>query len=100
MLQEQDFTIIISTISMFNEIYDFNQKQLKNYYEVYLKTSLNELKRRDPKGIYSKFERGEISSVAGLDLEVDEPFKPSLVFEFPSKLTLEEISDKVVNLVR
>lgn len=34
-LNDQGIIVIVTTISMFNEIYDYNRKQLKNYYEIY-----------------------------------------------------------------
>ena len=99
-LQSQGFDIIIATISMFKEIYELNRKQINNYFEVYLKTSIEELRRRDSKGIYSKFDNSEINSVAGLDLKIDEPIDSHLVIEYPSELTIEELSDKVINLLK
>ena len=48
-LCSQGFTVVVSTISMFNEIYDWNRTNLPNYFEVYLKIPLDELRRRDPK---------------------------------------------------
>ncbi len=98
MLQKQNFEIIIATISMFKEIHELNRIQLNNYFEVFLKTPIEELKRRDSKSIYSKYESLEIKNVAGIDLKVDEPKNSDLIIEFPSKLTIEELSDKVISL--
>ena len=52
-----------------------------NYYEVYVKTSLEECKRRDVKALYQKAARGEISNMTGIsspyqiptnaDIEID-----------------------------
>ena len=36
-LSSQGFTVIIATISMFNEIYVWNRANIRNYFEVYLK---------------------------------------------------------------
>ena len=82
-LSDNGIIVIISTISMFHEIYKWNRKNLKNYFEIYLKVPLTELKIRDPKKIYQRFFNGEIKNVAGLDLNIDEPFSPNLLIEFP-----------------
>ena len=87
--------VIISTISMFNEIYKWNRKNIKNYFEIYLKVPIKELKNRDPKKIYSRYFNNEIKNVAGLDLEIDEPYKPDLLIEFPN----QPYSDKIVELL-
>ncbi len=98
MLQKQNLDVIIATISMFKEIHELNRIQLNNYFEVFLKTPIEELKRRDSKGIYSKYDNLGIGNVAGIDLKVDEPKDPHLIVEFPSELTIEELSDKVISL--
>ena len=35
MLSDQGFTVIVSVIAMYEEIYIFNRKNIKNYVEVY-----------------------------------------------------------------
>ena len=81
-LCSQGFTVVVSTISMFNEIYDWNRTNLPNYFEVYLKIPLDELRRRDPKNIYNQYDEGIIKNVAGLDLPVDEPLTADWQPEF------------------
>lgn len=80
----QGLTVVIATISMFREVHDWNRSNLEGYIEVYLKVPLDELRRRDPKRIYSRFNAGELVNVAGLDLDVDEPEQPDLVLEYVS----------------
>ena len=79
LLSDQGFLVIIATISMFKEVYAWNRENLPDYFEVYMKASLDELRRRDPKGIYYDFDTHVLSNVAGLDLPVDEPEFPDFV---------------------
>ena len=79
LLVKQGFMVIIATISLFKEVHIWNRKNIKGYFEVYLKVSLEELQRRDPKKIYSRFNAGELKNVAGLDLDIDEPQFPDWV---------------------
>lgn len=78
----QGLTVVIATISLFGEIHAWNRANLPGYVEVYLKVPVEELRRRDPKGIYRRFDAGEIADVAGLDLPVDEPDAADWVVEF------------------
>ncbi len=94
-LSDKGNIVIISTISMFNEIYKWNRKNMKNYFEIYLKVPIKELKNRDPKKIYSRYFNDEIKNVAGLDLKIDEPYKPDLLIEFPN----QPYADNIVELV-
>ena len=81
-LSSQGFTVIIATISMYNESYAWNRTNLPNYFEIYLKVPLKELRRRDPKKIYQRYDAGDLSDVAGLDLAVDEPLEPHVILDF------------------
>ena len=73
MLSSQGFDVIVATISMFNEVYEWNRKHMPSYTEVYLKVSMEELYKRDKKGLYSGSINGSITNVAGVDLKVDYP---------------------------
>ena len=81
-LSSQGFTVIIATISMYDEVYAWNRANLPNYFEIYLKVPLKELRRRDPKKIYQRYDAGDLSDVAGLDLAVDEPLEPHVILDF------------------
>jgi adenylylsulfate kinase len=98
-LAGQGFTVVIATISLFREVHQWNRQNLPGYFEIYLKVPIEELRRRDSKGIYKKFDAGEIQNVAGLDLQVDEPEKPDLLELFREKgailQTVEQILKKM-----
>ena len=95
LLAEQDLTVIIATISLFKEIHLWNRMNIQRYIEVYIDVPLEELRRRDSKGIYSKFDSGDIKNVAGLDIAVDLPIEPSFIYTFNGETTME---DSVANL--
>ena len=84
-LSSQGFTVVIATISMFDEVYAWNRENLPNYFEVYLKVPLEELRCRDPKYIYRRYECGDLINVAGLDLLVDQPYESHLTLDFESQ---------------
>ena len=52
--------VVIATISMFDELYAWNRENTTNYFEVYLKVPLDELRRCDPKSTYQRYENGEL----------------------------------------
>lgn len=99
LLAPQGTTVICSTISMFHEVHEWNRKNIPGYFEVFLKVPLSELRRRDPKGIYQRFDTGVLKDVAGLDLEVDEPQAPDILFEFDSTLSLSDLADEVIKKI-
>lgn len=72
-LNDQGIIVVATTISMFNEIYQYNRKNLKNYFEIYIKCSMEELVKRDQKELYTKALKGKIENVVGVDIKFDEP---------------------------
>lgn len=92
----QGLTVVIATISLFREVHAWNRANLPGYFEVYLKVPVEELRRRDPKGIYRRFDAGELTHVAGLDLPIDEPEAADYVVEFvperPVTVLAEELN--------
>ena len=75
----QGHVVVVATISMFREIHEWNRENLPGYLEVYLRVPVDERRRRDPKCIYERYDRGELAHVAGLDIPVDEPQQPHMV---------------------
>lgn len=99
MLAEQGQTVVIATISLFREVHDWNRANLPGYFEVYLKVPIEELRRRDPKGIYRRFDAGELTHVAGLDLNVDEPEQADITLDFDPKRSAMELADDVFKVL-
>jgi adenylylsulfate kinase len=98
-LSAQGITVVVATISLFREVHEWNRKHLPNYFEIYLRVSLEELQRRDPKGIYQKFKNGEIQNVAGLDLPIDEPVRPDLIIEWDAKRSVQSLASQILERV-
>lgn len=96
MLARQGITVVVGTVALFKDIHAWNRENLPGYFEVYLRVPLEELRRRDPKGIYRRFAAGELTNVAGLDLPIDEPVAPHLLMDFHPDLTLEAMLNKLV----
>jgi adenylylsulfate kinase len=65
-------------MSLFHEIHEWNRKNILRYFEVYLKVDIEVLKRRDPKGLYSRAENNKERNVGGIDLDFEEPVEPDM----------------------
>ncbi|MGD0076260.1 MAG: adenylyl-sulfate kinase [Candidatus Binataceae bacterium] len=96
-IANQGPTVVIATISLFKEVHAWNRQNLSGYFEVYLKVPVEELRRRDPKGIYRRFDAGELANVAGLDLPIDEPEAADWILEFLPEQTVDAMADVLIN---
>lgn len=89
MLDRQDIHVIAAVLSIFPEWQKWNRETFSAYHEVFLDIPLEELERRDPKGLYSKARAGEMPNVVGLDIPFPRPPAPDQV------LTLADQADGV-----
>jgi adenylylsulfate kinase-like enzyme len=97
----QGVVVVIATISLFKEVHKWNRANLPGYFEVYLKVPMEELRRRDPKGIYRRFAAGELIHVAGLDLPINEPEAADWIVDFdPERSVTELAEDLLTRLIR
>lgn len=99
-IADQGLTVVIATISLFREVHTWNRKNLPGYFEVYLKVPEEELRRRDPKGIYRRFDSGELSNVAGLDLPIDEPEETNWIVHFDPQLTVTALASELLRKMK
>lgn len=53
----------------------------EEFIEVYVKCSLEECEKRDPKGLYKKARTGEIKQFTGIDQPYEEPENPEIVLD-------------------
>lgn len=84
-------------ISPYRKDRDNNRRLLQEgeFIEVFMKVSLPEAEKRDPKGLYKKARAGEIKEFTGIDAPYEEPLQPELVID-TDKLDLEESKDLVI----
>jgi adenylylsulfate kinase len=83
-------------ISPYRKDRDRNRHLLNEdeFIEVFVKVSLDEAERRDPKGLYKRARAGEIKEFTGIDAPYEEPLDPELVID-TNELDLEESADIV-----
>ena len=99
LLASQGYCVITSVISMFEEIYSWNKKNLPGYFEVFLDIPLEELKKRDSKGIYKNFEEGALKNIAGLDLPIQKPADPDMHIIDNDKINVEIITNHIIKIM-
>lgn len=90
-LTDQGIHVIICTIAMYDEIRDWNRKNIENYVEVFLDVDMETLKKRNRKGLYSANH-----NVAGINVEVEFPKTPDIVIVNDGTGSLEEDVRKIL----
>lgn len=66
------------------------------FIEIYVKCSLKECERRDPKGLYQKARSGEIKDFTGISAPYEQPIHPEIIIDNENQL-IEESVNQVIN---
>jgi adenylylsulfate kinase-like enzyme len=72
-------TVICATMSLFHDVQAANRVSLSRYVEVWIDAPIEVLIERDPRKLYSRAVKGEITNVAGVDLSYEPPRDPDFV---------------------
>lgn len=65
------------------------------FIEVYVKCSIDECARRDPKGLYKKAIKGEVKEFTGISSPYEEPAAPEIILE-SDRYSVEECVGKII----
>jgi adenylyl-sulfate kinase len=98
LLSRNGVVAISAAISPYRDIRDEVRHAHERFFEVYVRCSLEELVRRDVKGLYEKAIRGEIKNFTGVSDPYEEPHDPELVIESDRESVEESLNRLIVTL--
>jgi 3'-phosphoadenosine 5'-phosphosulfate synthase len=87
---------ITAAISPYSEVRDAIRKKTPNFVEVYVRCSLDELVRRDVKGLYAKAIAGEIEHFTGVSDPYEAPEHAEVTVDSGTE-TLEQSVDRILD---
>ena len=96
LLAGQGADVVCATISLFHEVQRWNRENIPGYREIYLRVPIDELRRRDSKGIYAGAQRGDARDVVGLDVPAEVPEAPDLVLDNYGALDVATAVDRIL----
>lgn len=98
LLARNGVVAIGSTISPYRAVRDEVRADNGNFVEVYLRCPLEVLRQRDPKGLYARALRGEISNFTGVSDPYEEPLRPEVVLETANETEEESLAKVLAKL--
>ena len=81
LLSRNGVVAISAAISPYREVRDFNRQEVGNFVEIYVQCSIEELTRRDVKGLYKKALAGEIKNFTGVSDPYEPPLNPEITVD-------------------
>jgi len=81
LLARNGVVAVVAAISPYRSTRDEMRQKLGRFVEVHLRCSLEELERRDPKGLYARARAGAIKNFTGISDPYEAPVSPELVLD-------------------
>ena len=90
-LSDQGLLVIVAALYSHPELLEWNRRHFARYVEIYLRASLDALRRRDGKGLYAG-----TPNVVGVDIPWHAPASADLVIDTDRLRPVDEMVDQVV----
>lgn len=98
-LISQEINVVCATMSLYKEVHELNRKNIPNYFEIFIECSLDELIKRDQKGLYSSAINQERTDVVGINLKYDKPINCHLIINNSKKEHLVSKVKQILDLI-
>ena len=99
LLTRNDVVAITAAISPYRDVRDEARQNIGRFVEVYVECSIEELTRRDVKGLYEKALRGELPNFTGVSDPYEPPLNPEVVVN-SEKESIDESAAKIVQTLQ
>ena len=97
MLCEQGMDVVICTVVMYDEVRQWNRDNIAGYREIYLEVDIDELIKRDQKGLYSKAKANKEDNVCGINLNVELPQHPDITIKNYGDITPDKALEMIID---
>ncbi|MBI4340534.1 MAG: adenylyl-sulfate kinase [Chloroflexi bacterium] len=98
LLTRNGVTTIVAAISPYRDVRDEVRRDIGDFVEVYVHCPLEELSRRDVKGLYAKAMRGEIPNFTGVSDPYEEPLHPEVMVSTDRETPDESVGKVIAKL--
>ena len=95
LLTRNGVTVIVAAISPYREVRDEIRSEIGDFIEVFVDCPLEELVKRDVKGLYAKALAGELPNFTGVSDPYEEPLNPEVSLSTDNE-SVEESNCKVL----
>src|SRR3954451_15063100 len=100
LLSRNDVAVVVAAISPYRAVRDEVRADIGAFVEVFVRCSLDELIRRDVKGLYERALRGEVAQFTGVSDPYEEPLNPEVVVDTDHESVEQSVASIMATLER
>ncbi len=92
--------VLAAFVSPYREDREYVREKIgrEQFFEMYVKCSVETCEKRDPKGHYKRAKEGKLKGFTGIDAPYEEPTSPDLILD-TEKYDLQDCVDKVLKML-
>jgi len=94
-ITDQKINVIISTVSLFHKVRNWNKLNIKKYVEIYVKSEISILLKKKKKFFY----RGNYKNIIGKNIKAEFPKNPDIVIKNDFKKSLKTLSKELLKKI-
>jgi adenylylsulfate kinase-like enzyme len=95
-ITDQKINIIFAVVGMFHQRRNWNQKNIQNYVEIYIKSNIKQIIKKNKKKIYKKKNPGKIT---GIDIKPEYPKNPHITILNEFKYSKKKLKDALIKKI-
>ena len=91
----QGINVIFAAVGMFHSIRLWNRKNIKNYFEIFIKTNISKIKKKRKKALYLK----KKNQIVGVQIKPELPKNPDVVISNDFNKSLKQLSEELIKKI-
>ena len=95
-ITNQGINVVFAVIGLFNQVRNYNKKNLKNYIEIYIKTDIKNIIKFSKKKHY----KNKNKLIWGIDLKPELPKKPDIIINNNFKKSSNDLANTIVKRLK
>lgn len=99
-ISNQGYDVACATVSMFDELRNWNRGNITNYCEIYIRTPTGLIMQRHPNGLYARAVAKRVHNVPGVDQHIEEPKNPDIIIDNTDSVTRQNLNDIAKRLAK
>ena len=96
LITEQGTNVLISTVSMYHRIRNWNKKNIKNYLEIYIEADIENLIKNKKKFFY----RTKLKNIVGKNIKAEFPKKPDIIIQNNFDKSISKLKIELIKKIK
>ena len=96
LISDQNINVIFTTVGLFHKLFNYNKKNLNNYFEIFIKSDIKKLIKNKKKTFYKK----NTKNVWGIDLKPQYPKKPDIIIKNNFDKTITYLAETIFKKIK